>query len=179
MANKTLDELRKGTIKYNKVRYYLNVPTDPAVPGTKAFHRAYLNMNGQDKETGVETETSADVTMDVQTTFVKSYTETQPFEGTILEEDPVSVFLYNIYRKKAVGGDAQTEMIEEVLWGPDKGKAFKKTVTIVVETLPDNVDDGFLRITGYYGTASDEVEGTVSVEESTGVATFTEKSAEE
>lgn len=171
-----LESYRKSSVAAHLTSYFLEVPTSQSTPTTKAYHLAFLRAESTTIETGVESETIADVTLKTQPTEVKSYSPTQAFNQKYLKSDPVCQYLLNLYDKRAVGGDVYCNHLEVRRW--DTGnKAIKNTVSIAVESIVNEAGDT-MSITGTYGFVGDPVEGTATVDEDTGIATFTPATSE-
>ena len=173
----TVIDFRKSTVKNADTLFFLEVPTDLATPSTKAFHMAFLNMEANSIDTGVETETTADVTLNTQSTDVKSYSPTQPFSGNFLSEDPVCKYLQHLFDTRAVGGAAHCYMLEVRKWEKGGNVAKKRDVSISISNITNEAGDT-RKIEGTYGWASDDIEGTATIDDSTGIATFTAKGSE-
>lgn len=170
-------DMKKSTVGSEEVLYFLEVPTDLATPETKKYHMAFLRNESNSKETGVERETIADVTQKVQPQEVKSYSVTQPFDGPFLKEDPVCRYLMHVFDKKLTGGDAHVNMVEVRKYEKGGNVAYKRDVVVAVENVTGEAG-ALLRISGNYGYASDDVEGTATIDNETGVCTFTPKGTE-
>ncbi len=167
-----VDGYRKSSIGSHLTSFFLNVPTDLKTPETKAFHLAFIRNEAATIETGAESETIADVTQKVQPTELKSFAPTQAFSGVYLKDDPVCKYLLDLYDRRAVGGDVYCEHLEVRRW--DNNKAIKSTVSVIVESITHEAGNQTM-IAGTYGFVSDPIEGTATIAEDTGIATFTAK----
>lgn len=168
-----LVKYRASSVGAEATLFFLEVPTSMSEPETKAFHMAFLRQEASSIDTGVETETIADVTQKTQPTEVKSYAPTQEFSGLFLKDDPVCIYLQNLYDKRAVGGAAHCNHLEVRVW--DNNKAFKSDVTVSISSITNEAGDN-RKITGTFGFAGDPEEGTAAIDAETGVATYTKKS---
>lgn len=170
----TVFDYRKSTVKNADTLFFLEVPTDLATPDVKAFHLAFLSMEENSIDTGVQTETTADVTLNTQATDVKSYSPTQPLSGNFLSEDPVCKYLQHLFDTRAVGGAAHCYMLEVRKWEKGGNVAMKRDVSISISQIINKFGDT-RKIEGTYGWASDDIVGTAVIDDSTGIATFTPK----
>jgi hypothetical protein len=172
MANE-LQTYRNSSVGAEESLFFLEVPTDPSTPDTKAYHMAFLRQEASSVDTGVETETIADVTQKVQPTEVKSYSPTQSFSGLFLKDDPVCKALEKVWRERATGASAHFNHLEVLTWNGNK--AYRTDVTVSVSSLTNEAGDK-RKIEGSFGYSGDSVEGTAEINAETGVATFTEAS---
>lgn len=168
-----LQKYRNSSIGAEETLFFLEVPSS-ADSDTKAFHMAFLRQEADTVDTGVETETIADVTQKVQPTEVKQYSPTQSFSGLFLKEDPVCQALEKCWRDRATGAAAHFNHLEVLTW--DNNKAYKTDVTVSVSSLTNEAGDK-RKIEGSFGYSGDSVEGTATIDKETGVATFTANAA--
>lgn len=164
-----LQNYRNSSFGAEETLFFLEVPSN-GDDGTKAFHMMFLRMESSSVDTGVETETIADVTQKVQPTEVTSYAPTQPISGLFLKDDPVCKALEKVWRQRATGADAHFNHLEVCKW--DGNKAYKTDVTVSISSITNEAGDK-RRIEGTVGYAGDSVEGTAQIDEDTGIATFT------
>lgn len=164
-----LQKYRNSSVGSEESLFFLEVPTDQSQPTTKAFHMAFLRQEASSVDTGVETETIADVTQKVQPTEVKSYSPTQAFSGLFLKEDPVCKALEKVWRDRATGAAAHFNHLEVLTWNANK--AYKTDVTVSVSSITNEAGDK-RKIEGSFGFSGDSIEGTATIDSDTGVATF-------
>lgn len=165
-----LTKYRNSSVNAEESLFFLEVPTDQATPETKAYHMAFLRQEASSVDTGVETETIADVTQKVQPTEVKSYSPTQSFSGLFLKDDPVCIALEKCWRERATGAAAHFNHLEVLTW--NKNKAYLTDVTVSVSSLTNEAGDK-RKIEGTFGYCGDSTDGTATIDAETGVATFT------
>lgn len=169
-----LQKYRNSSVGAEESLFFLEVPTDQSTPETKAFHMMFLRQEASSVDTGVETETIADVTQKVQPTEVSSYSPTQAISGLFLKDDPVCIALEKLWRDRATGAAAHFNHLEVLTW--DNNKAYKTDVTVSISSITNEAGDR-RRIEGTVGYAGDSVEGTATIDVETGVAAFTPKTS--
>lgn len=169
-----LTSYRASSVGAEETLFFLEVPTDMKSPETKAFHMAFLRQEASSIDTGVETETIADVTQKTQPTEVKSYSPTQEFSGLFLKTDPVCIYLQHLYDTRAVGGKAHCNHLEVRKWAEGGNVAFKSDVTVSISSITNEAGNQRM-ISGTFGFAGDPEEGTATIADDTGIATYQKK----
>lgn len=176
MANE-LQTYRNSSIGAEETLFFLECTEDPdkTPEGEKAYHMAFLRQEASSVDTGVETETIADVTQKVQPTEVSSYSPTQSFSGLFLTEDPVCRTLEKVWRERATGASCHFNHLEVLTWksaGDGKFVAYQTDVAVSVSSLTNEAGDK-RKIEGTFGYTGDSIKGTATIDQETGVATFT------
>ena len=109
------------------------------------------------------------------TTTVTGYKREFDYESDQIESDKAIEYIVNIAKEGKTGADAETEYLRVDLDKPAKTSGYyarKFKVAVQVDEMPNN--DGNLGANGVFLCQGDGIVGTVTIDESTKKATFTD-----
>ena len=109
------------------------------------------------------------------TTTVTGYKREFDFESDQIQSDKAIEYIVNIAKEGKTGSDAETEYLRVDLDKPAKTSGYyarKFKVAIQVDEMPNN--DGNFGANGVFLCQGDGIIGTVTIDESTKKATFTD-----
>lgn len=166
-----LSTIRGSVIAANETLHFLKVkaPDDTA----EAYHMVAIRCEASSIETGVQTKDVADVTQKTQGSEITGYQPTIEVSGVFLSSDPVSAKIYELYKNRTVGSALHMKHLAVDVW--DGNKAQECDANIEIKSF-ENSAGGNKQIAYTIHLISDPVDGTATIDDKTGVATFTASS---
>jgi hypothetical protein len=174
MANE-LANYTASTVGSEMLKFFVEVPTDTTVWGTKAYHMALLLAESNQIDAGVEEEDVPDVTVKTAGHYIKSYKKQFSHSGVYLSEDPVCNFERYLFEHEETGDKTVVNLLQvDEFDSPSAGTytAYKYTATCVPQNFGGDAQDK-LKIEAQYTITSEATPGTVTYDAETGVAQFT------
>lgn len=119
-------------VKRSKQMSFLNTGT----ADTPTWSRMGKGITGQTINYNPQTNSECYIDEDSATTDVDSYQPTIPTTQTVYEGEPCFAFINNLRRKRAVGGDAHTEILLVDAFGGSSGSypAERNACSIQIDT---------------------------------------------
>lgn len=167
-----LSTIRGSVIAANETLHFLKVKG--ADDEAEAYHMVAIRCEASSIETGVQTEDVADVTQKTQGSEITGYQPTIEVSGVFLSSDPVSAKIYELYKKRAIGSSLHMKHLAVDVWDGNKAQECDANIEI---TSFENSAGGNKQIAYTIHLISDPVDGTATIDDKTGVATFTPTSA--
>lgn len=163
-----LSTIRASVIGAHETLHFLKVKG--ADDENAAYHMVAIRCEASSITTGVQTEDVADVTQKTQGSEITGYQPTIEVSGVFLSSDPVSAKIYELYKKRAVGSELHMKHLAVDVW--DGGKAQECDANIEITSF-ENSAGGNKQIAYTIHLISDPTDGTATIDDTTGVATFT------
>jgi hypothetical protein len=163
-----LSTIRASVIGAHETLHFLKVKG--ADDENAVYHMVAIRCEASSITTGVQTEDVADVTQKTQGSEITGYQPTIEVSGVFLSSDPVSAKIYELYKKRAVGSELHMKHLAVDVW--DGGKAQECDANIEITSF-ENSAGGNKQIAYTIHLISDPTDGTATIDDTTGVATFT------
>lgn len=166
-----LSTIRGSVIAASETLHFLKVKASDDT--SEAYHMVAIRCEASSITTGVKTEDVADVTQKTQGSEITGYQPTVEVSGVFLSSDPVSAKIYELYKKRAVGSELHMKHLAVDVWDGNKAQECDAIIEI---TSFENSAGGNKQIAYTIHLISDPVDGTATIDDTTGVATFTPSS---
>lgn len=166
-----LSTIRGSVIAASETLHFLKVKASDDT--AEAYHMVAIRCEASSITTGVKTEDVADVTQKTQGSEITGYQPTIEVSGVFLSSDPVSAKIYELYKKRAVGSELHMKHLAVDVWDGNKAQECDAIIEI---TSFENSAGGNKQIAYTIHLISDPVDGTATIDDTTGVATFTASS---
>lgn len=164
-----LSTIRGSVIGAHETLHFLKVK---GADDTAAVHHLVaIRCEASTVTTGVQTEDVADVTQKTQGSEITGYQPTIEVSGLFLSSDPVSAKIYELYKQRALGSDLHMKYLAVDVWDGNKAQECDANIEI---TSFENTAGGNKHIAYTIHLISDPVDGTATIDDTTGIATFTE-----
>ena len=166
---------RASTVGSEALKFFIEVPTDVAQWGTKAYHMALLLAESNQIDAGVEEEDIPDVTTKTAGHVITAYKKTFTHSGVYLTADPVCIFERYLFENDETDEKTVVNLIQLDEFdgnASDGYTAYKYTATCVPQNFGGEAQ-GKLNIEAKYTITSEATKGTAKYDAETGVATFT------
>lgn len=163
-----LSTIRGSVIAASETLHFLKVKASDDT--AEAYHMVAIRCEASSITTGVKTDDVADVTQKTQGSEITGYQPTIEVSGVFLSSDPVSAKIYELYKKRAVGSELHMKHLAVDVWDGNKAQECDAIIEI---TSFENSAGGNKQIAYTIHLISDPVDGTATIDDTTGVATFT------
>lgn len=163
-----LSTIRGSVIGAHETLHFLKV--QGADDTAASYHLVAIRCEASTVTTGVQTEDVADVTQKTQGSEITGYKPTIEVSGLFLSSDPVSAKIYDLYKQRALGSSLHMKYLSVDLWDSNKAQECDANIEI---TSFENTAGGNKHIAYTIHLISDPVNGTATIDNATGVATFT------